>query len=359
MYQNLGRAINLYFSAGLLTIAGLVTIYSIKPEVAVTQSVFFALAIIVSLIINRLGFDRGWVPAYGWIILVVISLLLTALFGVVTRGSARWLTVFGQQIQTSEFAKIGVILFTASWFAVKHSRGTLHAIRYVIALCIPIFIIFRQPDLGTALMITGVGVIGLLVIGTSLKNLLAIAVGALIAIPLLMTQLKPYQQDRLNSFFNPEQDPLGRGYNAAQATIAVGSGQFTGRGLGQGTQSHLRFLPERHTDFIYASFVEELGFIGGFVILILYLWLCYSLISIAKKTDSITHTIICLLTAGLIFIQALVNIGMNLGIMPITGVTLPFMSYGGSSLVAMYILLGICVGTQSSSKGSRRVFHIQ
>lgn len=358
MYQGLVRFINLYFPAGLLTIAGIVTIYSIKPDVAITQAVFFTVALLLSFGINRLHLDRGWLPAGAWAGLVVVSLLATTIFGVASRGSARWLILFGQQFQTSEFAKIGLILFSASWFALKHV-DIVHTLKYLFFMAVPIFIIFRQPDLGTAMMAAAIGLTTLLVVGSSLKKLLLTLALLLVMIPLFASHLQPYQRERVDSFLNPSHDPLGSGYNAAQATIAVGSGQLIGRGLGQGTQSHLRFLPERHTDFIFASFVEELGFIGGVVIISLYLWLCYALLKIAKITDSIVHSLICLLTVGLILAQTIVNIGMNMGIMPITGVTLPFMSYGGSSLLSMYLLLGIAAGSQSAAKNSRRVFHIQ
>lgn len=358
MHSGLARAINLFFPAGLLTIAGIVTIYSIKPEVAITQAVFFTLSILASFLINRFRFDRGWLPASAWYIGVIALLTITTIFGVAARGSARWLILFGQQIQTSELAKIGLILFTATWFSLKH-HGITHLIRYLLAMSLPAIIIFRQPDLGTALLIASIAIIALLVVGTSLKNLLFIGALMAVIIPIASTQLQPYQLDRLDSFFNPSSDPLGSGYNAAQATIAVGSGQLIGRGLGQGTQSHLRFLPERHTDFIFASFIEELGFIGGLVILLLYLWLILSLINLAKTTDSIIHSLICLLTAGLILVQTIINIGMNMGIMPITGITLPFMSYGGSSLISLYLLLGIAAGNQSSPKLGSQVFHIR
>lgn len=335
------------------------TIYSIKPEVALTQLVFFCMALISSLIVNNLKFDRGWIPAWFWYVSVTVLLSLTSIFGLVARGSTRWLVIFGQQIQTSELAKIGLILFSASWFAKHNQHSTVHVLRYLLAMVIPALLIYMQPDLGTTMLIAAINLCTLLVIGMPLKHLVSIGVVALmIGLP-LTGHLKPYQRQRINSFINPQLDPLGAGYNSAQATIAIGSGQLIGRGLGQGTQSHLRFLPERHTDFIFSSFVEELGFVGGIVVILLYLWLCFSLLKIAKHTDSPVHSLISAITAGLLFIQAFINIGMNMGIMPITGVTLPFMSYGGSSLISMYLLLGICVGSQTMNKNAGNVFHIR
>lgn len=359
MDQNLSRAINLYFPAILITIAGLVTIFSIKPDVATAQLVSFTFAMVASLFINRLRLDRGWIKAWIILAMVIFILLLTTIFGAATRGSTRWLSLFGQQLQTSELAKVGLILFSATWFSTKTAKSWSNIFRYLLFMLIPAFIIYRQPDLGTALMIGAIAGTSLLVVGTSLKNLLILSIIFAFLAPLGINQLKPYQRDRLSTFFNPENDPLGTGYNAAQATIAVGSGQIIGQGLGQGTQSHLRFLPERHTDFIFASFTEELGFIGGLVVVLLYVWLIFSLLSIASKTDSTVHSLICLLTGSLIFIQVVINMGMNMGIMPITGITLPFMSYGGSSLLSMYLLIGLSTGTQTSSQTSSRLFHIR
>jgi rod shape determining protein RodA len=190
------------------------------------------------------------------------------------------------------------------------------------------------------MVITAASIIG---IGVGFKRIFITLAFIAILFPLGYSQLKPYQVNRLVSFINPDADPLGAGYNVTQSTIAVGSGKIFGRGLGQGTQSHLRFLPEKHTDFIFASLVEELGLIGGVMIIFSYLALCFGLIRAAQFASSEVGSVICLSSLGLILFQAVVNIGMNLGIMPITGITLPLVSSGGSSILSMGIMLGMCL----------------
>jgi rod shape determining protein RodA len=177
-------------------------------------------------------------------------------------------------------------------------------------------------------------------------------------LPIGYSQLKSYQRQRLESFVNPSVDPLGTGYNALQATIAVGSGKFIGRGLGQGTQSHLRFLPERHTDFIFASLVEELGFVGGVIVIVSYLWLSLSLMRFARYASSDVGSIICLTTSSLLLVQAFINIGMNMGLLPITGITLPLVSSGGSSILSFAVLLGLCYSVALRQTGKRAVLEI-
>ncbi len=342
MFQDLKTSLSLYLPATLLSLAGLLIIYSTKPELVPSQLVFICFSTLASIAISRLKLANGWIPAKFWLALVIISLIATSLFGLTTRGSQRWLIIFNQRLQTSEFAKIGLTLYAATYFAKHSSNNIKFILHFGLSLAIPLLIILRQPDLGTAIMIGVIGLVGLISAGIPFKKLSLIIIGIIVISPLVMLSLKPYQINRLTTFFNPESDPLGSGYNARQATIAVGSGQFLGRGLGQGTQSHLRFLPERHTDFIFASLVEELGFIGGSLIILIYGWLSFSLIQCGRQSESTSHSLVCLIFTGLMICQASVNIGMNMGILPITGVTLPFVSYGGSSLLATYLLLGIC-----------------
>ena len=266
---------------------------------------------------------------------------MTEIFGIVSRGSTRWIVLFGNQFQTSEFAKLALIMFSAIWLT-SHDMSTLKEIvKYGLLMLLPIALVFVQPDLGSALMLLSIAAIGLLTAGIPFKHLFVLLVFIAIVVPLGISSLKSYQRDRISSFINPSTDRLGSGYNAIQATIAVGSGQLFGRGLGQGTQSHLKFLPERHTDFIFASFVEELGFSGGIIIIGAYIWLIMNLVSTARVAASAVQSMICLITAGLFLTQSLVNVGMNMSILPITGVTLPLVSYGGSSLLSTLLILGI------------------
>ncbi len=352
--------IHLYLPAIALTTLGIVTIYSIKPDNALAQVIIFGVSLIASFLISKLQLNRGWLPAWFWYLLVIVSLVATSLFGSASRGSARWITLFNQQLQTSEFAKIGIILFSATWFSRINKRNHLsQLVRYGLLILLPTFLIFIQPDLGTSLMLLAIAVSTIILSGTSFKHILIVSLVVALSLPLMYSQLKPYQKDRITSFINPATDPLGSGYNSLQSTIAVGSGMFFGRGLGRGTQSHLRFLPERHTDFIFASFVEEMGFVGGAAVMALYAWLAYGLILNGKQAETKTASLVSLLSAALILIQATINMGMNMGIVPITGVTLPFMSYGGSSLLSMYILLGINSKVVNKKKNTYNSLHLQ
>jgi rod shape determining protein RodA len=211
-------------------------------------------------------------------------------------------------------------------------------------LAVPLSLILLQPNLGTASILGLLAIVSLVVSGVSTRKLALLSCIGLLMLPVLWTIMRPYQRERIYTFINPSSDPYGSGYNALQAQIAIGSGQLFGRGLGQGTQSHLRFLPERYSDFIYSSLVEELGFIGGSITIGVFIALVLVLVVASKHTDSDIASLILLLSSSLILIQAFINIGMNVGILPITGITLPLMSAGGSSLLSTAVILGMCVG---------------
>jgi len=171
----------------------------------------------------------------------------------------------------------------------------------------------------------------------------------LIVFPLGQLALRPYQRDRLLTFINPTRDPLGRGYHVIQSLIAVGSGQIFGRGLGHGTQSQLKFLPEYHTDFVFASLTEELGFVGGILVIILFLFLLRRIYSISQTAPSVSASLFCLSSLAMLAFQIFINIGMNMGLAPVTGITLPFLSYGGSSLLSLGVLLGLLNSISAAS----------
>ncbi len=341
MSPTISKVLNFLLPIILLMVGSVSILHSITPELSFYQLISISIGILILFLISRLDSDVLTQTPMLWYGLSVGSLLLTELFGVVSRGSARWITVFGQRFQTSEFAKVALILFAAGWLQNRNLKNHTHTLQFLGLFSIPCLLVFIQPDLGSAMMLAIIAIVALIVSGAPAKQLVALALIVATIIPVGLTVLKPYQKDRLTSFLNPQHDPLGKGYNATQATIAVGSGQLVGRGLGQGTQSHLKFLPERQTDFIFSSYVEELGFIGGLILIAMYGWLSWRLIIAAKTAASIAQSLICLMSAGHILTQALVNIGMNMGILPITGVTLPLVSYGGSSMVSTCILLGI------------------
>src|SRR3989344_1779382 len=211
---------------------------------------------------------------------------------------------------------------------------------YLISIFLLLILIFLQPDLGNSLIYFGTVLFVLLIYGFPFKYFISSLTLLIASFPALWFLLHDYQKERVLTFIDPSRDPLGTSYNAIQAVIAVGSGMFMGKGLGEGTQSHLRFLPENHTDFIFASLSEQLGFIGGIIVVAAFIVILYRLYIFFKSSDDLFSKNFSLIVLSLIFIHFFVNIGMNLGIIPVVGITLPFVSYGGSSLLSNFVMLG-------------------
>lgn len=275
---------------------------------------------------------------YGFIIL---GFLVVLTFGTVVNGSKSWLVIFGLHLQVEEFLKPFFIIVIA--YFLSHSKlPNLPKYLASFAISIPIFfLIMRQPDTGTALMYLGSLLGMLLMYGFPLKYYIFSLIAGISPAPLLIQFLKPYQKERLVTLFNLTADPSGSSYNAIQSLISIGSGGIFGKGLGEGTQSVLRFLPERQTDFIFASISEGLGIIGGMSVIALQFFLLYRIYKISTRLDDSFAYLIVMGIFFLLFVQTITNIGMNMGMLPIIGVTLPLVSYGGSSLVTSFILLGI------------------
>jgi rod shape determining protein RodA len=269
-------------------------------------------------------------------------LFLTILFGSEIRGSTRWLKIGSLGVQTSAIVKPLLILFFA-WFSARFKLDKFKTVVfYFLLLALPVYLIFKQPDLGSSLIILVVGFGIAFISGMDRNFLVGLFVSGLAFVPISwVLLLKNYQKDRIISFLNPFEDPLGSGYHIIQSITAVGSGGLFGTGLGSGTQSQLRFLPERHTDFIFASLAEELGFLGSSLLIVSYFVLFFRILTLIRLSDTRFERLICTGVFIIIFFQMFVNVGMNLGIVPITGVTLPFVSAGGSSLVSLFICLGL------------------
>jgi len=276
-------------------------------------------------------------------ILYLLSLLfltLPFLAGTVTRGAVRWIPVGGFTIQPSEIVKPFLAL-AAAWFWTKETFSLKRILTYL-GLLLPVaLLILLQPDLGSTLVVLSIFAGVFLYSGIKGRQLLLLGLAITLVIPLAWFGLHDYQRLRLIHFFNPYVDPLGEGYNLIQAKIAVGSGGFFGRGWGRGTQSHLAFLPEKHTDFIFASLSEELGLMGATVVFFLYLMLFWRILKIVQQSREHSSFLLGMGLFFALFFQTAVNLGMNLGLLPITGVTLPLVSYGGSSILATMISLGI------------------
>ena len=277
---------------------------------------------------------------------VNLALLASVFFiGHAAKGAQRWISIGPFVLQPSEFAKLALIV-TLSAFLVKNQES-IHSPRTVVKsfihIAVPMFLIFKQPDLGTSLVIMVIWFGMLFVAGAKIRHLgVFIITGILLATTMWhVGVLKDYQKARLVVFINPDTDPRGAGYHIRQSRIAIGSGQFLGKGLFHGTQSRLRFIPEQHTDFIFTVVGEELGFVGAGIVVMLYFALIWrGLVAMADNEDLGGRLIAAGITA-MFFFHIVVNIGMTLGIMPVTGVPLPLLSYGGSNLLANMLTLGI------------------
>jgi len=331
--------IKVAIGAALVLSFSLTTIWSTAPRLFGQQLTFLAIGLVIGLIFYKL--DLGVLFGISPVFCLLSLLLLTAtlLFGDPVRGSTRWLG----PIQTSEAVKPLLVIFYAAFLANRDINKLKNLLLYAILALIPAVLIKIQPDLGSALVVLSLAAILAVFSGLNKKLVLLFLIISLAAAPLAPLVLKDYQIDRLQSFINPHQDPQGIGYNVIQSIIAIGSGGVLGKGVRLGTQSHLNFLPERHTDFIFASFAEEFGFVGIVLALFAYYFLFSGLVG---DTADLKEKNSRLLSSGIIWIflfQMVVNIGMNLGLMPVTGITLPLFSYGGSSLISSMALLGLSI----------------
>ncbi|MFA5184582.1 MAG: rod shape-determining protein RodA [Patescibacteria group bacterium] len=277
-------------------------------------------------------------------VLAAIILVAVLVFGQTIRGTKGWFSLFGLGLQPVEFVKIVLILFLAKYFSnlatrVKTAR---HFLISAASAAFLVFLVIMQPDFGSTMILGAIWLVMILAAGFPKKYFLVVGLAAILILAVSWFFLfKDYQKERILNFFNPGENALESGYNISQAIIAVGSGGLTGKGVGFGSQSQLKFLPEAQTDFIFAVIAEELGFLGVALILAFYFIFFFRCFSILSKINNDFGIYFLLGAGGLIFIQMFINIGMNLGIMPVVGLPLPFVSYGGSSLVSLLILVGI------------------
>lgn len=299
-------------------------------------------ALVITLVDPRAFQRLSWF-LYGG---VVGLLVLVHLRGRSAMGAQRWLTIGPVNLQPSELAKIAVALVLASWFASeaekkKNGYGLLDLVVPLGITFVPAALTLKQPDLGTALIILSVGFTQLLFARVRWKTLLIMLVVGLVGGAVAYRHLKDYQRSRISAFLNPEADVKGAGYHSAQSIIAIGSGQGSGKGWGQGTQANLSFLPERHTDFIFSVWAEEHGFVGCLLLLLLYFALLGSAVDVAGAARDRFGQFLAVGLAAMLFWHVFINVGMVIGILPVVGVTLPLMSYGGSSVIAVYSALGL------------------
>jgi len=297
-------------------------------------------AMIVALSIDYNTIGRYWKLIY---FLNILLLIFVKFFGATRKGAQSWIDLGFFDLQPSEFAKIAVIITLAKVIdANKNEISTFKGILKVgIHVGLPTLLIFLQPDLGTALVFVVITALMLFVAGLDWK-IIGLSIGGFIAaLPVMWMVMAPYQRERILVFLNPERDPLGRGYNVIQSKIAIGSGQLLGRGLGESRFNQLKFLPERHTDFVFSVIGEVFGLVGALVVISLLLIVLLRCIRAAVKAKDLYGSLIVIGVVGILTFQTYENIGMTMGIMPVTGIPLPFLTYGGSSLMSMMLAIGL------------------
>lgn len=324
---------------------GSLIIHSVAPRELSPQLFFGLISAIFFLVLAhtdyRLLSNFGW-PLY---LLSLALLVITLVFGYQVRGAARWLPLGPFQFQPSELVKPLLILSLASQLSSPWSNRQLLSLSLFFLL--PVGLIFKQPDLGSSLVVLSSWFGMIFMAGIPVWIILTITLLTAASGPWLWHILADYQKQRLLTFINPGSDPLSSGYHAIQAMITIGSGQFWGRGLGHGTQSQLKFLPERHTDFIFASLAEELGFVAVVLLISLFGLLLWRILMIARQAPDRFGSLVCFGIFAQLLFQITINLGMNLGLTPITGITLPLVSSGGSSLIATLASLGLVASIAS------------
>jgi rod shape determining protein RodA len=336
----------------LLIGMGLMNIYSAGFSLADTRQTPFYIkqfqwvliglaAMAVAFFIDYRLLARHAYLIYGFSVLLLIVVMMA---GYATRGSQRWIALGGFTFQPSELAKLTVILALAKYFD-RHRLGRDYTLRELtvplLLVMVPFLLILKQPDLGTGLILVILFLCLLFFVGLDWRSFLTAATAGIVLAPLGWFVLKDYQKERIMTFFNPERDPLGSGYHIIQSMIAVGSGGLFGKGFLKGSQTQLKFLPEQQTDFVFSVFAEEWGFLGGLVLVLMFLSLILWGIKIVMHSKDYLGALIAFGITMLIFWEVFINIGMVLGLLPVVGIPLPFLSYGGSSLVVLMTAVGL------------------
>ena len=353
------RALIIFAVAVLIAAIGILSIYSttyqkegqLWQDIYKRQIIWAILGIAFFLIMYNFNYRRLLDATYLLYGLAILLLLIVFIAGTVRLGAQRWIRFAWFNFQPSEFVKIAIIIFLAGYFSNKSISDLYQpALRFrlfrgfilpLILVGVPVGLVIEQPDLGSALLILFIFIAIVYISGVRLVYLLSFLSLGILAMPVLWHLLRDYQKERLMVFLNPNIDPLGAGYTIIQSKIAIGSGGFFGKGWLAGTQGQLHFLPEAHTDFVFATFAEEWGFFGVSILLFLYYLLIVQGINIALKTQDSFGRILAMGITLMLSIQVVINIAMVMGFAPVVGIPLPLMSYGGSSIFVTFISLGL------------------
>lgn len=347
----------LFVTVLLLCLIGLMTIYSSsylnQMGIFYRQLVFMGVGLLLAFVIALLDyriFERLAYPAY---FVAVFLLILVDLIGSKGGGAQRWLNLGGFVLQPSEPTKIAVVLCLARFYSQQTvtpagGYGLRDLWPVMLMAGIPMLLIYRQPNLGTTLLVAFTAFTIVFLCQLKIRTLVLILLTGIVSVPIAYRfLLHDYQRTRVKTFLNPQNDPLGEGYHTIQSMISTGSGQMFGKGYLKGTQSKLEFLPEHHTDFVFSVFAEEWGFLGSIVVLGLFVVLIFLGIDVVRKSKDKFGSVLAMGCLSIILWQVVVNIGMELGLLPVVGVTLPFFSYGGSSVITTMIAVGMLLSVSS------------
>jgi rod shape determining protein RodA len=336
-----------------LSVLGVLQIYSATygtkwQDAWWKQIVWLSSGLIMMWVVSRLDYHTLLTRVIYLYVGAVALLIATDIEGNKVFGSTRWIKVAGFTLQTSEFVKIVLILLVAKYLSdLKSDALDWRDVAKLTGLVgAPMVLVMKEPDLGTSLTYLPILICGVLMAGVRWKYLLVISGILVVTLPIGYYFLKPYQKDRLVSFINPDRDPKGTGFQVIQSRIAVGNGGMWGRGAKESSQTHLGFLPVPHTDFIFSSFAEEHGFVGIVIALVLYFLMIMQVVQNAQTAPDRAGLYICMGIAALLLFHVLVNVGMVVGRMPVTGIPLPLMSSGGSNTWSVFLMLGLVNGVR-------------
>ncbi|MCI0454729.1 MAG: rod shape-determining protein RodA [Candidatus Dadabacteria bacterium] len=342
-----------FFIVIVVCAVGLINLFSASYQTGLSvfkkQLLWFALGIAAALFISFFDFKTLERYTSHMYVASILLLVIALIFGKEVSGSKSWISL-GKHItiQPSELAKISIVLAIAKFYQGDFEvrpYGILDLVKPLLLVSLPLILVMLQPDLGTTLMILLISGSLVIFMGVRIKSIALLVILIIgLSYPTWHYFLKGYQRERIETFLDPSRDPLGSGYNALQSQIGAGSGKFFGKGFKKGSQTQLRFIPEQHTDFIFSVLAEEWGFIGGFLTLLLYFLIILWIVDTASLAKDKFSMIVSLGIASIFFWHALINVGMVTGLLPVMGVPLPLLSYGGSSLLTAMLGVGIVLG---------------
>lgn len=340
----------------LLSIIGILVIYGSTSSIPQLKTIYIkqtiwlvisTIVFIVILFINYNDLKKILFLLYFANILLLIFLLF---FGKAVHGSTSWFAIGSVRFQPSEIMKVITVIFLAMYLSEERDKGFLTIDNFgkpILITLLPMLLILKQPDLGTAIIFMPCLLVMLYLANAKIRPLILFILFLAVSASGVYPFLKTYQKERIFIFLNPGSDSLGKGYNIIQSQIALGSGKLLGKGWGHGTQTEFQFLPEHHTDFIFSSLIEQFGFIGGIFVLFLFYMLIQRSLNIAKESKDFFGSYMVIGLIMIVIVHIIMNIGMTSGLMPVTGIPLPFISYGGSSLLTMFVIYGLIINVKA------------